>query len=98
MRPLTPASAGESASHLRCPSSLPCVWFSMTSLRPFLWEYDLEIVLHADDQPAAPLGLVEGAIELSDRGRPVIGELARGVVVAQEQHQPRAVAAGGVLQ
>src|SRR5882724_1468891 len=67
---------------------------------PLLFESKnrLPVVLHADHGPAFRLRLVPGLVELADLRLPVVGILARGVVVMHDQHEALAGAGRGELQ
>ncbi|MNL87459.1 hypothetical protein D3C87_2166210 [compost metagenome] len=47
-------------------------------------EHRLPIALHADDRPAPGGGFVEGLVQLADLRLPVVGVLADGVVVVDQ--------------
>src|SRR5262245_58976107 len=57
----------------------------------FKRENPLPVRFHADDNPLLCPRLVERLVEPADRRLAVVGELALGVVVAHDQHQPSAL-------
>ncbi len=58
----------------------------------------LPVVFHADDGPAFGGGFVQGLVEFADWGVAVVGVLAHGVGMVDEEHETRAGAGGGPLE
>ena len=56
------------------------------------------IVLHADDRPTVCRCCVEAARELADVAFAIVSELARGVIMMNEQPETRTLAAGGPFE
>src|SRR5688572_18801404 len=90
--------AGESAANASPANS--ALILTVISISPSFLECKNfhPVVLHADDDPLAGLGLVECLVEPADVRLPVVGRLSRRIVVVNDERQPPALAGRGHLQ